>query len=143
MSKQKQVAAAAAALLIAAIGCASGEAAQTSAGPALSGAPLAEGDPASGEALFSGAQPGANGEDLPCQACHSLDGEDGVGPSLKGVAQRVPEGYDSVQAYLYESITEPDSYVRDGFMSGIMPHFSKGQLDDQSLADLIAFLSTQ
>jgi cytochrome c oxidase subunit 2 len=104
---------------------------------------LPEGDAASGEALFSGEKSPAGGEDLACHACHSLDGSSGVGPSLKDIAAHVPDGYTSTADYLYESILFPEKVIHSGFIGGIMPPNFAKRLDEQSLADLIAFLESQ
>jgi cytochrome c553 len=143
MSKLNRIHGALAALTLAAIGCMGGNG-QTSE-PTASGvstglADLPEGDAAAGEALFNGTA--AEGQELACHACHTLDGTTRVGPSLQGIVGRVPEGYDSAEAYIYESIVDPNAYVRDGFQPDIMPnHFDT--LDPQTLADLIAFISQQ
>lgn len=80
-------------------------------------------------------------EELGCKDCHSLDGSSGVGPSLKGISERVPAGYASAAAYVYSSILEPGAYVRQGFMDGIMPTSFGKRLDPQTLADLVTFVS--
>lgn len=151
MFQSNRVLIAGAVLLLAVLGCASGGSGASQkptktprpavVTPALEALPA--GDSAAGQALFSGAKSAVDGDELGCKACHSLDGSSGVGPSLKGVAARIPEGYASAKAYIYESILEPDKYVRQGFMAGIMPHSFAKKLDGQSLADLIAFVSGQ
>ena len=61
-----------------------------------------------------------------CSACHSLSGSAGVGPSFKGLAgstvtltngQTVPAD----DAYLEESISNPDAQIVKGYRAGIMP----------------------
>jgi hypothetical protein len=151
LSRLNHVKIAAAALFLAGIGCMGGNApieneSSMSTSPPTSGGPfdqLPPGDPASGEALFNGTQNTSSGGTLPCKACHTLDSVTLVGPSFQGLSERVPEGYASVQAYIYESITEPDAYIRDGFSPGIMPPSTAHLLNDQEMADLIAFLSGQ
>jgi cytochrome c553 len=144
MAKWNRVHGMLAALVLAAVGCMGGNGpsttdAPTANGDALALANLPEGDAAAGEALFNGSGDGA---ELACHACHTLDGTTRVGPSLQGISGRVPDGYDSAEAYLYESIVDPNAYVRDGFQPDIMPdHFDT--LDPQTLADLIAFISQQ
>jgi hypothetical protein len=51
-------------------------------------------------------------------------------------------GY-SAEMYLYESIVYPDAFVVPGFHSGIMPPVHGQRLDDQAIADLVAFLASQ
>jgi hypothetical protein len=81
-----------------------------------------------------------------CTACHSLDANvAGVGPSFAGLSGRAPTrrpGY-SAQAYVYESITNPNAYVVEGFQGGIMPQTFKQTLSAQQIADAIAFVLTQ
>jgi mono/diheme cytochrome c family protein len=81
-----------------------------------------------------------------CVACHSLDaGVTLVGPSFDGLGQsagtRRPEY--SADAYLYESITNPNAYVVEGFQGGVMPQTFKDILSPQQLADVIAFVKSQ
>ena len=100
-------------------------------------AALPAGTAAGGEAVFSSAG---------CVACHSLDeGVTLVGPSMAGIGERAGlqrEGYPP-DAYLYQSITNPNAFVVDGFQAGIMPQTFKDILTEQQLADVIAFLKTQ
>jgi cytochrome c2 len=81
-----------------------------------------------------------------CSACHSLVADQVlVGPSQHGIAERAPTrkpGY-SAQAYLYESITNPNAYIVEGFAPNLMPQNFKETLQPQQLADVIAFLLTQ
>jgi cytochrome c2 len=99
---------------------------------------LPPGDAAAGQLVFQG----AGG----CTACHSLEaGVSGVGPSQDGIAQRAGStrpGY-SAEAYLYESITNPNAYVVQGFQSGVMPQIFSQTLTPQQIADVIAFLKQQ
>jgi hypothetical protein len=82
------------------------------------------GDPADGKLLFNqvsiGAAPG-------CTTCHSLEPDKViVGPSLAGVATRAAKRIPGKLAaeYLHESIISPNSYVVEGFSTGIMyQHF--------------------
>lgn len=105
-------------------------------------AELPAGDAARGEALFMGTEPAPDGSTLGCSGCHTLDGSVVVGPSMQGISERVPDGYDSLEAFIHESITNPGAYLREGFADA-MPKTFGVRLDDQSLADLIAFVSGQ
>ena len=91
----------------------------------------AEGDPAAGKEIFTAsAQP-------PCASCHTLQeaGASGtVGPNLDDVLK----GKDA--AFIHESIVDPDAEIASGFTAGIMPKTYPQQLDEQQLADLVAFL---
>ncbi len=57
-----------------------------------------------------------------------------VGPDL----DQVLKGKDA--AFIHESIVDPDAEVASGFTAGVMPAVYADQLDDQQLADLVAFL---
>ncbi len=86
------------------------------------------GDAARGEGLFVSET---------CAGCHSTGDNTIVGPGLKGVRARAAAlGGD---AYLTESITDRNAVIVDGF-NPIMSDFSF--LDDQTVADLVAYLNT-
>jgi mono/diheme cytochrome c family protein len=89
------------------------------------------GDPAAGEQVFTtAAQP-------PCASCHTLaeaNASGTVGPDL----DEVLKGKDA--AFIHESIVDPDAEVASGFAAGVMPTVYADQLDEQQLADLVAFL---
>lgn len=133
-------------LILALLACASsgGDGSRNSTDPA--GAPeaddpLPQGDPAQGELLFSGQGDG----ELQCSACHSLKpGKTLVGPSLADIGATADtriEGY-SAEEYLRESILQPNAYVVEGFQPDIMPDNLGKRMNEQQLADLIAFLVT-
>lgn len=98
--------------------------------------PLPAGDPASGEALYA---------ELGCEACHSHnEGEVLVGPPLPGTGERAAtriEDYTAEQ-YLRESILLPCDYVVEGFTC-LMPQNFGDRLDEQGLADVIAYVLEQ
>jgi mono/diheme cytochrome c family protein len=91
----------------------------------------ATGDPAAGKEIFAAtAQP-------PCGSCHTLaeaNASGTVGPDL----DQVLEGKDA--EFIHESIVEPDAEIASGFSAGIMPDVYGEQLDDEQLADLVAFI---
>lgn len=100
-------------------------------------AALPVGDPQAGAPLF---------EATGCAACHSLDAEtQGPGPTLGGLAQRLPAARADypVTLYLYESILYPGAYLTEGYRAGVMPATYRARLSDQQLADLIAFLAAR
>ncbi len=83
-----------------------------------------------------------------CVACHSLDGSPRVGPSflkLWGSERAFAEG-ESVPAadenYIRESILYPNKRIVKGFAPNQMPSFD-GQLSDQEILGLIAFIKAQ
>lgn len=96
-------------------------------------APDANGDPEAGQAIWQSQ----------CQACHTIDGSDGMGPTWQGLwMSDVPlEDGTTVTAdeeYITESIREPNAKVHEGFPA-IMPAFD---LDDDEIAGVIAFIQT-
>jgi len=97
---------------------------------------LPKGDATAGQAVFTSAG---------CVACHSLEpGVKIVGPSQAGLATRAATqkpGY-SAELYLYESITQPNAYLVEGFQPDLMLKTFKETLMPQDLADVIAFLLT-
>ncbi|MFQ5568830.1 MAG: cytochrome C oxidase subunit IV family protein [Rhodothermales bacterium] len=81
-----------------------------------------------------------------CNACHSLDGAAGVGPSFKGVfgSQRTFTDGSSATAdedYLRESITQPNAKLVEGFGPVMPPAY--GDLTPEDLDALIAFIKAQ
>ena len=98
------------------------------------------GDPAAGRDLFFESSLGASAS---CHICHKLEpGVDKVGPSLAGVGVRAAERIPgmSAEAYLRESIIDPDAYIVDGFSAGIMLPDLEEKLSDEQINNLIAFL---
>jgi cytochrome c oxidase subunit 2 len=78
-----------------------------------------------------------------CKACHSIDGSSLVGPTWKGLWGEAVELEDGSmltadEAYIIESIREPNARIVKGFAPG-MPQFN---LSDLQIADLIEFIKT-
>ncbi len=97
---------------------------------------LPEGDAANGEALTTS---------LGCVACHSTDGSALTGPTWQGLFGHEVTLTDGStvtadETYLYDAIMEPNKQVVEGY-SPIMPSFAS-QLDDQKVADIIAYIKT-
>ncbi|WP_417395010.1 cytochrome c oxidase subunit II [Gimesia chilikensis] len=81
-----------------------------------------------------------------CIQCHSLDGTPKNGPSFKGLYGKDEKMTDGSTVkvddnYLRESILEPQASIVAGFRP-IMPTF-KGQLTDQDITAIIAFIKAQ
>ncbi len=99
-------------------------------------------DPKAGEALY---YENSLGQNAACRICHSLQPDVVlVGPSFAGVATRAATRIPGMTAeeYLYQSITDPDAYVVEGFPSGqAMPNLDE-ILTQEQIEDLIAFLMT-
>ncbi|MEK7849115.1 MAG: cytochrome c [Chloroflexota bacterium] len=97
--------------------------------PATPPAPAAPA-PAGGKELFTG---------LGCLGCHKINGAGGaIGPSLKGVAGAQVELANGQKvtandAYIEESIKNPNAKVVKGFTQGIMPAFDRLTLEQMSL----------
>jgi len=104
---------------------------QTAAAAAL----LAQGGPQAGQALVA-----QNG----CGACHSLDGSKLTGPTFRGLFGSTVTLSDGStvtanDAYLTESIKDPNAKIVKGFPSGIMPQFN---LSDAQIKSIVAYLET-
>jgi nitric oxide reductase subunit C len=104
---------------------------------------LGKGDAEAGQTVFA-----ENG----CVACHAVtsDAPPGIGPSLAGVAGRSQEtiqnpdysgAAETVDAYLWESITNPSVYMAQAH-STTMPNTYQQSLEEQEIADLVAYLLT-
>lgn len=77
-----------------------------------------------------------------CISCHRLDGYVGIGPSLVGVNETAltrVAGVASVE-YLYQSILAPDSYVVEGYQSGIMYRDYGDALTDYDVDALVSYV---
>jgi len=105
-------------------------------------APAGAGDAAKGAKLFKetliGSQPG-------CITCHSLEpGVTLVGPSQSDIGARAGTRVAGMPAedYLRQSILEPDAYVVESFPAGTMPAALAGELSEQQVNDLIAYMLT-
>jgi cytochrome c oxidase subunit 2 len=82
-----------------------------------------------------------------CIGCHSLDGTKVVGPSFKAIYGRAGEfvdgaKYEANDAYIKESIVNPNAHVVAGYPSpSPMPPY-QGQLSEEEIADIIEFMKT-
>ncbi len=92
----------------------------------------------------------ARGEQLitqnACNACHSADGTDGVGPTflnLYGAERTFTDGTTAIadEEYLIESIVEPGALIVEGYQNVMAPytHLSEGEL--QSIVEYLRTLS--
>lgn len=100
-------------------------------------AALLPGDPAHGEQLSAS---------VGCIGCHRLDDSNTViAPTWGGVADtsitRVPG--ESPALYFYQSITEPNAFVVNGYNGGLMPQIYKDTLSAQDIVDIVSYLLTQ
>jgi cytochrome c oxidase subunit 2 len=81
-----------------------------------------------------------------CNACHSLDGAPGVGPTWKGLygAQRnFTDGSSAVadDVYLVESIRNPGLHLVEGF-ANLMPANVAADMTDDQVNDVIRFIES-
>jgi cytochrome c oxidase subunit II len=100
----------------------------------------------------SGDSASAPGEDAyrqyACASCHSLDGDDGTGPTFKGLAGSTVTLDDgsrvkATRAYLRRSILEPDAQVVEGYAAGLMAASIDGfdlESRPEDVERLIAFI---
>ena len=102
------------------------------------------GNPARGEKLY--AQTTIGSASAPgCITCHSLEaGVVVVGPSHAGVGTRAATYTENQTAeeYLHESIVSPDAHIVDGFTPGVMYQNFGAELNEQEIADLVAYMLT-
>ena len=95
------------------------------------------GDAAVGRQLFLGT---AGNISPSCSSCHTLTSDTLVGPGMAGLydraGSRVPG--QSADEYITQSIREPGEFITEGFTNA-MPAFGADQIDEQDLADLLAF----
>ena len=82
-----------------------------------------------------------------CIACHSIDGTQIVGPTWKGLyGEQAPLADGTTvtadDAYLRESIVDPNARIVQGFSPNLMPQTFKDQLKDQQISDLIEYIKT-
>jgi cytochrome c2 len=108
-------------------------AAGTQAAPSSTG----QGDPKHGQQIFTGVGT--------CSTCHDVaQGIQIVGPSLKGVATRAATRKPGMSAsdYLHESIVNPNAYVVQGFVGGVMPQNFAQTLSAKDINDVVAYLLT-
>jgi mono/diheme cytochrome c family protein len=78
-----------------------------------------------------------------CGVCHSTSpGDDGVGPSLSGVADRAANRVPGLAAedYLHQSIVDPQAYVVDGYRADQMLPIYADRLSQQQIDALVAYL---
>ena len=80
-----------------------------------------------------------------CVTCHSLTPDTRiVGPSMAGIASRAGSTVagQSAEAYIRESILNPDAYVVDDFPTGTMPQVWGEELSNEQLDQIVAYLLT-
>lgn len=86
---------------------------------------------------------GVNG----CTGCHTIDGNDTIGPTwlgLFGSTETLDDGstVDVDEAYLIESIVDPNVAVVEGFAAGIMPQGYGDSLSDEQVNALVEYIKS-
>jgi len=79
-----------------------------------------------------------------CAACHSINGAQGIGPTwfgLFGSEVLLTDGTTVIadEAYLAESIHEPQAKIVKGFETQLMPTYG---FTDEQIADIVAYIKT-
>jgi len=79
-----------------------------------------------------------------CAACHSIDGAVGIGPTWFGLAGSQEELTDGTivlvdDAYLTESIHDPQAKIVAGFETQLMPTYG---FTDEEIANIVAYIKT-
>lgn len=82
-----------------------------------------------------------------CIACHSLDGTAVVGPTWKGLFGKEETLTDGTkvlvdEAYLHQSIVDPNAQIVQGFAPNIMPATFGETLEEAQIQDIIAYIKT-
>ena len=138
-------------LLVVACGDDDDDANPTSTSPAEGGAPTEtrETDDEDENGDDNGGELAAMGEQLyteqGCQACHTVDGSTGIGPTWQGLwmSEVTLEDGSTVTAdeeYITESIRDPNAKIHEGFQAGLMPPFP--DMPDEDIEAIIAFMQT-
>jgi len=78
-----------------------------------------------------------------CLSCHSVDGSEGIGPTLKGILGRTEKMTDGSTvtvepAYLRESIVNPSAKIVQGY-DDLM---TKTELTDEEVEEMIEYIET-
>ena len=112
------------------VGCGGGETVSPT-GPVEGTLPKAEaGNPAQGKSLFTSSG---------CGGCHTFKAAGSAGKTGPDLDQSL-KGKD--EAYIRESIVDPNAKVAPGFQPGVTPPYGE-TLESKQVADLVAFLSRQ
>ena len=125
-----------------AIGCGGGAAPPTEV-PAPSDAPVATpvSNGASADEGMSLAQ------EQGCLGCHTTDGRELIGPTWKGLfgkEEKLDDGTTVIvdDAYLRESILNPNAKIVVRFVDNIMPRDFRARLSDQQIEAIIEYIKT-
>jgi cytochrome c2 len=105
-----------------------------------------------GKKVKGGTAAGGTGKELfislGCQSCHTIDGTKATGPTLKGLfgsKVKLANGQTVTadQAYLLESILDPDKQIVAGYQPGVMSQVIKpGQISRADAKKLVDYIKT-
>ena len=96
---------------------------------------------ARGQMLYETASP------IPCMTCHTIDGSPSAAPTWQGLyGHDVPltDGTTVVadDAYIRESIVDPNAKIVEGFFPNIMPPNYGDTLSDSDIEAIIAYIKS-
>ena len=77
-----------------------------------------------------------------CGSCHALEEANATGmtgPSLEELPQQARRAGKPLQAFVRESIVQPDAYVEEGFTAGVMPK-TYADLPEEQIDALVQYL---
>jgi cytochrome c oxidase subunit 2 len=79
-----------------------------------------------------------------CNACHSINGTEGIGPTWLGLFGRQETLTDGSvitvdEPYIHESITAPQAKIVAGFETQLMPTYD---FTDEQIANIVAYIKT-
>jgi sulfur-oxidizing protein SoxX len=105
------------------------------------------GNAENGKKLYNSTTLGTNSA-AGCSSCHKYDASKGVAdkaPYTAGTATRAESRVPGLTAeeYIHESIVNPNAYVVEGFKEGDMYQNWAKELNEQQIADLVAYLLTE
>lgn len=105
------------------------------------------GDPEKGKKLYNSATLGANSAEG-CVSCHNYDESQGLNdkaPYTAGTATRAETRVPGLTAaeYIRESFINPNAYVVENYNNGDMYQDWAKDLNEQQMADLVAYLLTE
>jgi cytochrome c553 len=100
-----------------------------------------------GDLVAKGKEIAATASPAPCTTCHSVDGTVIVGPSWKGVYGEQVTLTDGTtvtvdDAYIRESILDPNAKIVQGFQPNVMIQTYKDTLSDSDIEALIAYIKS-
>lgn len=80
-----------------------------------------------------------------CNSCHTFTAASAtgtIGPSLDKLKEAAAKAGKPLDAFIRESIIDPNAYIAPGFSPGVMPATFKSQIPAKDLDALVKFLAT-